>query len=182
MGYGIMWRRCYQQSVGFSLVELMAVLAVVGTLVALALPRYRLYVARGRQAEAIHNLGHIHTLQKSYNLKMQGLGLGDDLYFVGSLGGNGSQWDRCRTIDIENKLGFRVPDCNALRYTYFAYSTTFWQASNGGTGDHRIYPGCDERDGWHMCPIASQWCVDGGGVQVVGQPVNMTVVVKECTN
>ena len=138
--------RCCQNLLGFSLVELMAVLAVVGTLAALALPRYRLYVARWRQAEAIHNLGHIHTLQKSYNLKMQGLGLGDDLYFRGWLGGNGSQYDKCTDTIQKNALGFRVPDCNALRYNYFASSATFWQASNGATGDHRIYPGCDEMD------------------------------------
>ncbi len=98
--------RCCQNLLGFSLVELMAVLAVVGTLVALALPRYRLYVARGRQAEAVHNLAHINTLQKSYNLKMQGLGLGDNLYFRGWLGGNGNQYDKCTTRYKKTRSAF----------------------------------------------------------------------------
>ena len=182
---GCMWRRCYQQSFGFSLVELMAVLAIVGTIVALALPRYRLYITRGRQAEAIHNLAHINMLQKTYNLKMQGLGLGDDVYYGGSLGGNGHQHDRCRPSDKNNTLGFRVPDCNELRYFYFASTSptaTFSQAYNNGEGVHQIYPGCAETDSWRICPKASIWCMDGGGVQVVGAPVSTDGVVKKCAN
>jgi type IV pilus assembly protein PilE len=38
---------------GFSLLELMVVLAVIGTLLTIAIPSYRQYVQRGHRAEAI---------------------------------------------------------------------------------------------------------------------------------
>ena len=54
---------------GFSLVELMAAVAVVSILVALALPRYRLFITSSRQAEAQSNLGIIASLQQTHQLK-----------------------------------------------------------------------------------------------------------------
>ena len=59
---------------GFSLVELMVVVAVIGILVSLALPRFRTFVARSRMAEATTNLGVIQSLQKSYMLEQEMLG------------------------------------------------------------------------------------------------------------
>lgn len=53
----------------FSIVELMAAVVVMGVLVSLAVSRFRLYIARARQSEAVHNLGIIHKLQVSYNLQ-----------------------------------------------------------------------------------------------------------------
>ena len=51
---------------GFTLVELLAALAIVGVIATLALPRYRAQVARARQAEATTSLGTIRDLQKTY--------------------------------------------------------------------------------------------------------------------
>ena len=56
---------------GFSLVELMAAVAVVAILVSLALPRYRAFIARARTSEAKTNLGIIYGLQQTYKAEFE---------------------------------------------------------------------------------------------------------------
>ena len=51
---------------GFSLVELMIVVSIIGILAALAGPRFKTFQAKARQAEAKTSLGHIYTLEQSY--------------------------------------------------------------------------------------------------------------------
>lgn len=129
---------------GFTLVELMASIVVVMVLVALALPRYRLFIASSRQAEAQANLGIIATLQQSYALKYGGggnyLGGPPDNLDMGGVG-------KCDiTANQANLLGFRVVDCSRLRYNY----TTHGAPNGGGSATNNstlfsgkpIYPGC----------------------------------------
>ena len=51
---------------GFSLVELMIVVAIIGVLSALAVPRFQKFQAKAKQSEAKTNLSHIYTLAQSY--------------------------------------------------------------------------------------------------------------------
>lgn len=51
---------------GFSLVELMAVVAIIGLLAAIAQPKLQVFVARARSAEAMQILNQVTTLQQSY--------------------------------------------------------------------------------------------------------------------
>lgn len=127
----------------FTLVELMAAVSVVMILVALALPRYRLFIASSRQAEANANLGIIATLQQSYQLKFDGQ------YFDSlNMGGSASP---CSDDEQKNPLGFRAVSCDDLRYKYTTSSTNKGGGSaknDGSISTKYIYPGCTETDEW----------------------------------
>ncbi len=140
---------------GFSLIELMAVVAIIGVLVSLALPRFRTFLARARMGEAIHNLGVINSLQKSYRLHHEMFGT-DNVYWNDVLIGNGSPDPNCRDGEPgsskQNKLGFRVEDCGKLRYDYWGEGADSDRAENVG-GYQRIYPGCSgtgSNDTWKL--------------------------------
>lgn len=51
---------------GFSLVELMVVVAIIGILASVAIPSVNKYMAKARQGEAKTNLGSLYTAQKSF--------------------------------------------------------------------------------------------------------------------
>lgn len=134
----------YKQTSGFTLVELMAVVTVLMVLVSIALPRYRLFVASSRQAEAQANLGIIASLQQSYQLKYDGN------YYAGFNMGRGASGD-CTDATQKNLLGFRVIDCTKLRYSYAPNSSDGGGAAiNDGSKPHLlIYPKCTgSTDDW----------------------------------
>jgi type IV pilus assembly protein PilA len=54
-------------SSGFTLVELMVVVAIIGILAAVAIPNYQKYQAKARQTEAKIALAAIYTAEKSFN-------------------------------------------------------------------------------------------------------------------
>ena len=134
---------------GFSLVELMAAAAIMGILVSLALPRYRLFVARSRMAEAKTNLGIIYGLQQSYKAEFETYGSID--------GDMGYGVDGCKVSDAgyhaKNELGFRVTDCTALKYRYQSSPSGVGAAlaiSTDGSTCAEIYPGCQA-----PCPVVA---------------------------
>ena len=51
---------------GFTLIELMIVVAIIGILAAIAIPNFLAYQARAKQSEAKTNLGGIYTSQIGY--------------------------------------------------------------------------------------------------------------------
>ena len=151
------------------------------------LPRFRVFIARSRQAEAMHNLGNIHTLQKSYNLKYQGFGK-DNIWWRGSatsvfgasggiIMGNGSNDNHCTAAHKNNELGFRAEDCDRLRYTYFVLGNTS-AATNDGSGSNFIYPNCDgSMDQWGICFTDPSTCIGD-----VGTLYHAIDIVAACDN
>lgn len=71
---------------GFTLVELMIVVAIVGILAAVAIPSFQSYVYRARTAEAVTFLGEIKQRQESYRAEF------GQYCAVSGTGGPGSNW------------------------------------------------------------------------------------------
>ena len=62
----MMSRTRHLKSKGFTLVELMIVVAVIGILAAIAIPNFMKYQAKSKQAEAQTSLKSIYTVELSY--------------------------------------------------------------------------------------------------------------------
>ena len=168
---------------GFSLVELMVVLVLVGTLVSLALPRFNTFIARGRQAEAHANLGIIATLQQSYKLEYEYKN--DSKFHDGLFMGMGHPRNWCKDTDTskQNSLGFRVADCEELRYTYETNHILDDSATSSASiknpprfgrsgfqsAPRYIYPNCRESE---------YWVVSKDRKLKLGSP---TDVIEKCT-
>ena len=57
---------------GFSLVELMVVVAIIGILATIAIPKVNKFIAKARQAEAQVNLSSMYTFDKNFYVEFQG--------------------------------------------------------------------------------------------------------------
>jgi type IV pilus assembly protein PilA len=78
---------------GFTLIELMIVVAIIGLLAALAIPNFLKFQARSKQAEARTNLKSSYTAEKSY------------------------YGDKQMYLDVAGPIGFAPESAN--RYSYF---------------------------------------------------------------
>lgn len=58
--------RYLKKKEGFSLIELMIVVAIIGVLVAVAVPNFQKFLGRAKQTEAKTNLGSIYAAQKAF--------------------------------------------------------------------------------------------------------------------
>ena len=126
----------------FTLIELMAAVVIVGVLVTLAVPRFRVFIAKARQGEAHFNLDLVAKLQQTYFNPYQKYHQNTD----GSkfnMGGGGDSGSCPASGDEVNELGFRVTDCAKLRYSYSAKTAGGGgRAINDGSTTKDIYPGC----------------------------------------
>ncbi len=137
---------------GLSLVELMVAVAVIGILVALALPRYHAFLAQARRGEAKSNLAHLASLQAVYKIEHFRYYSGSALLApdggIGYKNEDGTRGD-CgdyaddRDQGLNNHLGFRPQACGQLRYFYQLrpgnVAVAFAYADDEG---RYIYPDC----------------------------------------
>lgn len=65
-------KRKSMSAAGFSLVELMVVVAIIGILATMAVPQINKFMAKARQAEAKTSLSSIYTANKSFFAEYQG--------------------------------------------------------------------------------------------------------------
>ena len=55
-----------QENKGFTLVELMIVVVIVGILAGIALPAYTNFITKARRSDAMDGLMHLQSLQQKY--------------------------------------------------------------------------------------------------------------------
>ncbi|HYX32477.1 MAG TPA: prepilin-type N-terminal cleavage/methylation domain-containing protein [Oligoflexus sp.] len=135
---------------GFSLVELMIVVGIIGILATLALPRFKQFQAKAKMGEAKNILSHVYTLQQTYSLDnntfiaVEALGAG-----LGSVNGNnlctptagggaeliGFRLDPCQTTSPVPRYQYSVPAGSVTASAFIA------QAVTGALVNNRVCPG-----------------------------------------
>jgi len=165
---------------GFSLVELMIVVGIIGILAALAIPRFQQFQAKARQSEARSNLAHVYTLQVSYNgdndtfSNYTCLSLGSGSTYSSGCGFSGGAtpgtWATANTCNTNNDLGFRVTDCKKVRFIYVntgnqnKFTATAHELWGGNTDSRRVFPGCSgNNDQWQINENKSLYNLAPGG-------------------
>lgn len=134
---------------GFSLVELMIVVGIIGILAAMAIPRFQKFQAKARMAEGRNMLNHIFTLEESYHLET------NTYLAFGAVGANlGGGNPTCSNAASE-QLGLEFSPCTSVnpRYRYQTTNvanSTFTATATSGNGDNNVVcPG----DGTHRWQI-----------------------------
>lgn len=132
---------------GFSLVELMIVVAIIGLLAALAVPKFQSFQARAKQSEAKSNLSHGYTLEEAY--------FGDHETYIAVANAGGRTAATAVTCPA-NPLGFLIRPCgntqDVYSKVYYAYSfvsgapTQF--TATATTSNTKIVTGCVTDDTW----------------------------------
>lgn len=159
-------KRLSQQ--GFSLVELMIVVAIIGVLAALAVPRFQTFQAKAKASESRTSLAHIYTLEQSYYGDNDMYGTLDQINF--SLNG---------TVAAANAIAANPG--NKIRYSY----TSNFPTAGGlvdfqaiATSAARALGGC--QTGAHIVGINEQKQIRFGGAGSVTPPVAQVDVIPGC--
>jgi prepilin-type N-terminal cleavage/methylation domain-containing protein len=143
MKWALMIRK---KSQGFSLIELMIVVAIITVLAMQAIPRFAKFQAKARQAEGQTNLSAIYTLQESFFAANGRYGAA--FANIGLQAGGGAN------CPAGNDIGFSIRPCVAgkVNYTYSntpGGGTAFTATAQTGAGaNNRIMPGCAQADTW----------------------------------
>jgi type IV pilus assembly protein PilA len=78
---------CKNSEKGFTLVELLVVIIIIGILTAIALPNFLNQTAKAKHSEAKQNINLFHKTQNSYRLENSSFATSFDILATGSLNG-----------------------------------------------------------------------------------------------
>jgi prepilin-type N-terminal cleavage/methylation domain-containing protein len=102
---------------GFSLIELMIVVVIIGILAAMALPRFTSSSTRSKQSEAKLNLKEIYTMQRAYIME-------HETYALNGAVADSTQTQAFATICVEIMLPARYSYVMAASPTQFTCTAT----------------------------------------------------------
>lgn len=140
---------------GFSLVELMTVVAIIGVLAAIAVPRLTTYRAKAVQSEAKTNLGHLTTMQRSFQIEA-----GAYAADIGALG------------YIQPTMAPSISGVGA-RYVYTTVATGLSTGTSPATGG-------SVAAGWPICGGAGNTAADTWTHSAVTGELRNTVPFRGC--
>lgn len=95
---------------GFTLIELMIVVAIIGILAAIAIPNFMAYQCKAKQSEAKSNLGNILTMEEAYFAEHD-------------------------TYSSLANIGFTTKGTTRYAYTVVAAATNFTSTATGNVDD-----------------------------------------------
>jgi prepilin-type N-terminal cleavage/methylation domain-containing protein len=125
---------------GFTLVELMIVVVIIGVLASIAMPKFSAVIARSKLTELKNGLWHIVNLEKSYynaNFEYVEFAYGDNSPI----------------------LGFNQPDPSHFTYAFVAADTAAYGMEKGTA--HDINFDDDGNDGLYISVTAREGVVSG---------------------
>lgn len=128
---------------GFSLIELLIVLVIIGILAGLAIPRYMAYTTRSKQAEAKGLLNQIYLSERAYFQS-------HDTYWIPQSG---------IIADRNNSYAFDTLGVEVMKSARYRYEIT---------GDDESFTAMATADHLDDDPAIDQWIIDQSGyLQVV---------------
>jgi prepilin-type N-terminal cleavage/methylation domain-containing protein len=164
---------------GFSLIELMIVVGIIGILATMAAPKLKSFQARAKQGEAKIVLNQIYTLQESHNLENNSYAVyatseeATNAYYGADVASAESATNCAPAVgsaiaDANAALGFVIQPCDA-RSPRYAYNIVSGAAGDGGflataiTGTgaaNRVNTGCGTADERTLNANRSETAVD----------------------
>ncbi len=140
-----------QRRAGFTLIELMIVVAIIGILAAIAIPAFRNYVMRSRTIEAFDFLGEIHLRQEGYRAEF-GQYANVPTWSPAAYAAPSTTSPFDATLGSWRQLG-AMPDTN-VRFQY--------QVLAGPPGQATSVPGYPSTDFWFVSHAQAD--LDGDGI------------------
>ena len=101
-------KRAARRPFGFTLIELMIVVAVIAILAIIALPQYAEHVRKGKRAEALQALGDLQLRQESYRADHPTYGTLANLFTDGGTAFNGGLKNYAVTIPASASTSYTI--------------------------------------------------------------------------